>query len=104
MGRTGSGGCVSGDRTQGGRCRLRRRQGRGDSGKGASAEMPVMMIMMIMVNTKRTGVQNMPGKLFRMIMEPTKLHLPRPLQCLKYPALQGECPERQRGRTVNPLA
>jgi hypothetical protein len=31
----------------------------------------------------------MPGKLFRMIMEPTKLHLPRPLQCLKYPALPG---------------
>src|SRR5467141_2047706 len=31
----------------------------------------------------------MPGKLFRMIMEPTKLHLPRPLQCLKYAALPG---------------
>src|SRR5712671_6639141 len=30
-----------------------------------------------------------PGKLCRMIMEPTKLHLPSLLQCLKYAALPG---------------
>ena len=31
-------------------------------------------------------------------------HLPSRFCCLKYATRQGECPERQRGRTVNPLA
>src|SRR5258707_5440536 len=65
-------------------------------------------VMPVMINhggtPREQAFRITPGKLFRMITEPTKPDLLSPFQCLKYAALLGECPERQRGRTVNPLA
>jgi hypothetical protein len=38
-----------------------------------------------------------PGKSFRMITQPTKQHLPNPLQCLSYSRLGGSVPSGKGG-------
>src|SRR5260370_14790168 len=93
MGRTGRGGRVSGSRTevayasQTERSRTRQQRGRGSN---ALNDQPWQ-------TPPELAFRITPGKLFRMITEPTKLDLPSPLQCLKYARYRGSVPSGKGG-------
>jgi hypothetical protein len=48
-------------------------------------------------DTTEQAFRMTPGKSFRMITQPTKEHLPNPLQCLSYSRLGGSVPSGKGG-------